>query len=625
MKQRLATLAPMAFETAMEQWQAGERRLEEAPFDEQPVLEIVTREVYAELRRRLGSTFTTEELADLYDAGTGWVADVAIAAAPESPFAWDVRVVGDAAFARYLREAVDFAGRPAAGVAQLSAAQGGRRPGARRGARRGPGRKKPVHDPRPPEPQPRVEVLRGAVRVGEEEREVLARLLRRARDDRVGEPASAVRRASCRRARPRRRAAWRAAGTSTTGRPPSTTQNARAPVSSARPRSHASIAATASSVPHGSARIHSARSGQITSGSTSSTAARRAGGGLSSAISRWRLTCQPAAANAGATAAPIGSCSTSTAGWPGKRVSAANAMSPARTPCVVSTRTTLTSRTQGTPLWNTAVPQGRGSVHSATASSTAHRCATMRSRSVVVVLVAAGAADHDLVLLDRDLDGTVARPVLGVHGVVLDGGVEPQPVALLAVVERPLERAGAPCARRGRGPARVRAWASRPAPRPPRRPPPRRPCARPPRRPWPPPRRGGPPRPRARRRSLASSSARRSTSSVAAPSAGLAVGLQAVLALERLDLLDGHLELVGDPRVGATLSHPPSDLVKLRTQRPAAHEQAGRLAKAFGCWPHGARDAVAVRSAEAQFGAISSGVPGHDRRTEWQGGASCSY
>ena len=100
----------MPFETAVEQWHAGERRLEDAPFDERPVLEIVTREVYAELRRRLGSTFTTEELAELYDSGTGWVADVAVAAAPESPFAWDVRVVGDAAFARYLREAVDYAG-----------------------------------------------------------------------------------------------------------------------------------------------------------------------------------------------------------------------------------------------------------------------------------------------------------------------------------------------------------------------------------------------------------------------------------------------------------------------------------------------------------------------------------
>jgi hypothetical protein len=98
------------YETASEQWQAGLRRLEDAPFDERPVLEQVTRQVYEELRRRLGSTFTTEELADLYDAGTGWVSDVAIAAAPDAPFAWDVRVVGDAAFGRYVRNAVDFAG-----------------------------------------------------------------------------------------------------------------------------------------------------------------------------------------------------------------------------------------------------------------------------------------------------------------------------------------------------------------------------------------------------------------------------------------------------------------------------------------------------------------------------------
>ena len=100
----------MAFETAIEQWQAGVRRLEEAPFDERPILEVVTRKVYEELRRRLGGTFTTAELAELYDEGTGWVSDLAVATAPDAPFAWDVRVVGDAAFARYLRSAIDYAG-----------------------------------------------------------------------------------------------------------------------------------------------------------------------------------------------------------------------------------------------------------------------------------------------------------------------------------------------------------------------------------------------------------------------------------------------------------------------------------------------------------------------------------
>ena len=61
------------------------------------------------------------------------------------------------------------------------------------------------------------------------------------------------------------------------------------------------------------------------------------------------------------------------------------------------------------------------------------------SSVVAVVVVLAGASDHDLVLLDRDDHGTVARPVLGVHGVVGDRRVEPEPVALLAVVERALE------------------------------------------------------------------------------------------------------------------------------------------------------------------------------------------
>ena len=70
----------------------------------------MTRRIEAELRRRLGGPFTSEELAELYDEGTGWCSDLAYAAAPEQPYAWDVRVVADAAFARYLREATDYAG-----------------------------------------------------------------------------------------------------------------------------------------------------------------------------------------------------------------------------------------------------------------------------------------------------------------------------------------------------------------------------------------------------------------------------------------------------------------------------------------------------------------------------------
>jgi hypothetical protein len=98
------------FDTAADQWAAGLRRLEAAPADQRSVLENVTRRIEAELRRRLGGPFTSEELVELYDEGTDWCSDVAYAAAPDHPYAWDVRVVADAAFGRYLREAVDYAG-----------------------------------------------------------------------------------------------------------------------------------------------------------------------------------------------------------------------------------------------------------------------------------------------------------------------------------------------------------------------------------------------------------------------------------------------------------------------------------------------------------------------------------
>ena len=100
----------MPFETALPQWDEGAHRLQQAPPDRRGALHAITDRVVTELRRRLGGPFTTDELVDLYDAGTSWVTDVAAAAAPEDPELWDVRIVGDAAFARYLREASDFAG-----------------------------------------------------------------------------------------------------------------------------------------------------------------------------------------------------------------------------------------------------------------------------------------------------------------------------------------------------------------------------------------------------------------------------------------------------------------------------------------------------------------------------------
>jgi len=36
--------------------------------------------------------------------------DLAVSVAPGAPWAWDQRIVADAAFARYVREATDYAG-----------------------------------------------------------------------------------------------------------------------------------------------------------------------------------------------------------------------------------------------------------------------------------------------------------------------------------------------------------------------------------------------------------------------------------------------------------------------------------------------------------------------------------
>ena len=100
----------MPYETATEQWEAGLRRLDDAYPEQRPALERVTAAIEAELRRRLGGAFTAEELVELYDRGTGWCTDLAVETAPDEPFAWDARVVADAAFGRYLHAAADYAG-----------------------------------------------------------------------------------------------------------------------------------------------------------------------------------------------------------------------------------------------------------------------------------------------------------------------------------------------------------------------------------------------------------------------------------------------------------------------------------------------------------------------------------
>ena len=104
-------MAVLRFDQVIGLWREGQRRLAQADPAVRPALDRVIDAVVDELRRRVGGTFTTEELANFYgEAGTDWIFDIAVRAAPGTPEAWDLATVAGAAFARYLREASDYAG-----------------------------------------------------------------------------------------------------------------------------------------------------------------------------------------------------------------------------------------------------------------------------------------------------------------------------------------------------------------------------------------------------------------------------------------------------------------------------------------------------------------------------------
>lgn len=109
----MAPPPPYPLDTARFQWEEGERRLRQAPDGLQIRFERAAAATLDELRRRLGSSFTIEELVDLYGSGADWAAEVAAVEGAGSEAAW----VADAAFNRYAREATNFAGGRARGGA----------------------------------------------------------------------------------------------------------------------------------------------------------------------------------------------------------------------------------------------------------------------------------------------------------------------------------------------------------------------------------------------------------------------------------------------------------------------------------------------------------------------------
>jgi hypothetical protein len=103
-------MSDVRYEDLIGLWQDGERRLAVLQGPQRSAAQRVVEALVTDLHRRLGGPFTVQELATLYLAqGTDWCFDLAVRVAPTTPEAWDLTTVAGAAFARYAREAVDYA------------------------------------------------------------------------------------------------------------------------------------------------------------------------------------------------------------------------------------------------------------------------------------------------------------------------------------------------------------------------------------------------------------------------------------------------------------------------------------------------------------------------------------
>jgi hypothetical protein len=99
-------------DNALFQWEEGAGRLRELTTDPRAA-RTAHRAVDAirdELRRRIGPTFSAQELADLYGRGTDWCLEAARRAAPMAAVDLDPQAIVDGAFFQYLRGAYDYSG-----------------------------------------------------------------------------------------------------------------------------------------------------------------------------------------------------------------------------------------------------------------------------------------------------------------------------------------------------------------------------------------------------------------------------------------------------------------------------------------------------------------------------------
>jgi hypothetical protein len=97
-------------ELARQQWRDGNRRVEEARGDRRRYRQLVEGmdRVVDALRRRLGQSFTLDELAAAYGGADHWVLELLEDADPEGGLLLEPGTVADAAFHTYARGAVDY-------------------------------------------------------------------------------------------------------------------------------------------------------------------------------------------------------------------------------------------------------------------------------------------------------------------------------------------------------------------------------------------------------------------------------------------------------------------------------------------------------------------------------------
>ena len=97
-------------ESARRDWEDGNRRFELALRDQTQAerLSLQFDLISAELRRRVGGTFTVAALASAYGGSDAWALQAVGEYAPSPGWARSVSMVTDAAFHVYARGAVDY-------------------------------------------------------------------------------------------------------------------------------------------------------------------------------------------------------------------------------------------------------------------------------------------------------------------------------------------------------------------------------------------------------------------------------------------------------------------------------------------------------------------------------------